>query len=125
MKTALAIFLALAALAAFAGAYALENEAPAREIEVTERGAASGVAAISEIMNDLTAKIVDCARTREPPKACQCEHMEELGRLKTAYDAALRDHPEWENAHVYYRETGRGITSVSFPGVAERLDMCR
>ncbi len=97
-----------------------------KNIDITEEAAIADAAAVSGILSTLTKDVTACAQVNEPPAECQCKYKDLLGQLKTASDAALKKHPEWAGAMVNYRTAGETEgASVSFPGVAEQLKICK
>lgn len=97
-----------------------------KNIDITEEAAIADAAAVSAILSTLTKDVTACAQVNEPPAECQCKYKDLLGQLKTAYDDAVKKHPEWTGAVVNYRTAGETDgASVSFPGVAEQLKVCK
>lgn len=100
--------------------------ADARSIDITEEAAIADAAAVSTILTTLTKDVTACAQVNEPPAECQCKFKDQLGQLKTAYDDAVKKHPEWTGAVVNYRAAGEAEgTSVSFASVEDQLKVCK
>ncbi len=97
-----------------------------KNIDITEAAAIADAAAVSTIVSALTKDVTACAQVNEPPAECQCKYKDQLGQLKTAFDAAIRKHPDWTGAVISYRMAGETEgSSVSFAGVAEKLKVCK
>lgn len=100
--------------------------ADVKNIDITEEAAIADAAAVSTILTSMTKEVTACAQVNEPPAECQCKFKEELGQLKTAFDDAVKKHPDWKGAVVNYRAAGETEgASVSFAGVEEQLKVCK
>lgn len=100
--------------------------ADAKNIDITDEAAITDAAAVSTILTNLTKEVTACAQVNEPPAECQCKFKDQLGQLKTAFDDAVKKHPEWKGAVVNYRASGETEgASVSFAGVEEQLKVCK
>lgn len=99
---------------------------PVKNLDATDPAAIADVAAVSAILTDITAKVMECTKGAETPALCQCKNTTELGNLQTAVDSALKNHPEWADAMVSYRDPAKDDSaSVSFPGVRTQLRACK
>ena len=100
--------------------------ADVKNIDITDEAAIADAAAVSTILTTMTKEVTACAQVNEPPAECQCKFKEELGQLKTAFDDAVKKHPDWKGAVVNYRAAGETEgASVSFAGVEEQLKVCK
>lgn len=99
---------------------------PVKNLDATDAAAIADVAAVSAILTDITAKVMECTKGEETPALCQCKNTTELGNLQTAVDTALKNHPDWADAMVSYRDPAKNDSaSVSFPGVRKQLSVCK
>lgn len=101
-----------------------EAPPPAENIDITDAAAIEDAETVSKSLTVVTDLVMKCTKENEPPQECPCKFQEELGAVRTAYDAALAKHPDWRDKVVNYRKPGDGNTSVSFPGVAAQLETC-
>ncbi|HYD17001.1 MAG TPA: hypothetical protein VEF76_00815 [Patescibacteria group bacterium] len=123
MKTILAA--AAFVLFGFTASIVFAAEA-ARTVTLTEEAAIADATAISDITTALTKEVTACAQVNEPPAECQCKFKDELGRLKTTYDATIKKHPDWKGTIVSYRAAdAEEGTTVSFVSVEEQLTVCK
>lgn len=97
-----------------------------KNIDITQEADIADAAAVSAILSSLTKDVTACAQVNEPPAECQCKFKEQLGQLKTAFDDAVKKHPEWQGKVINYRASGETEgASVSFAGVEEQLNVCK
>ncbi|MCC7038131.1 MAG: hypothetical protein IT560_12620 [Alphaproteobacteria bacterium] len=112
-------------LVSLTGAVVFAQDA-VRNIDITQESDIADAAAVSAILSTLTKDVTACAQVNQPPAECQCKYKDQLGQLKTAYDAAIKKHPDWAGAMVNYRTLGqREGTSLSFAGIAQQLNVCK
>lgn len=97
-----------------------------KNIDITQEADIADAAAVSAILSSLTKDVTACAQVNEPPAECQCKFKDQLGQLKTAFDDAVKKHPEWQGKVINYRASGETEgASVSFAGVEEQLNVCK
>lgn len=95
-------------------------------VDITQEADIADAAAVSAILSSLTQDVTACAQVNEPPAECQCKFKDQLGQLKTAFDDAVKKHPEWQGKVINYRASGETEgASVSFAGVEEQLNVCK
>ncbi|MDB5491323.1 MAG: hypothetical protein JWO78_1172 [Micavibrio sp.] len=80
---------------------------------------------VSSLIDTMANNVRACIKTRQAsPQECQCKFTDNLGRIKTAYDSALRLHPDWDGKRVSYKKGTAPIVSVSFAGLKKQFEAC-
>lgn len=121
----IALFVALLSPALIQHAFGGDETVAARDIDVTDPQSIEDASKVSAALDDVSASVLECAKTEDTPQLCQCRFPEEMGRVRTAYDMALKKHPNWRNTNATFHAPGKTPATLSFPDVAQRLEECR
>jgi len=76
---------------------------------------------VDQAIVGLSNKVMECVqRKRAPASECSCLYPQELSRVRSAYERAIRQHPGWRNKVVSYTLEGRTY-AISLDGVNRQL----
>lgn len=100
------------------------QSAPAegRIVELHDSGAISEATAVKTAIDAAAAAAATCRRsTSKTPLECECSATAEMAHLKSAYEAAVADHPEWP-------EPGKTVwwsgTALNFSAINRAVHTC-
>jgi hypothetical protein len=99
---------ALVLAASLAAPAFASSEIGADDVEVTAEADISLVREIDDAIEAASGTIGACNEAGGELTDCLCAHLDDLARVRSALDAALDAHPEWEGRSVFVRDVGGG-----------------
>jgi hypothetical protein len=102
----------VASLACGQAAYAAGE---GRILEIHNPGAIAEANAVKTAIDAVADTAATCRRTTsKTPLECECSARSEMARLRSAYDAAVADHPDWPgpDTTVWWSGTGLNFSAI-------------
>ena len=122
MRSASLLTGAIAAIASLAGAPAVHAAGEGRIIELSGSGDIAQAAAVKAAIDAAADAAAVCRKTTSRTALqCECDSRTEMARLKSAYDAAVADHPDWPQPDTTVWWSG---TALNFSAIKRALGTC-
>jgi hypothetical protein len=103
-------------------ACAQSAQAEGRIIEIHDSGAISEATAVKTAIDAAADAAAACRRsTSKTPLECECSATAEMARLKSAYEAAVADHPGWQEPGITVWWSG---TALNFSAINRAVHTC-
>ena len=97
-------------------------QAEGRIIEIHDSGAISEATAVKAAIDAAADAAATCRRsTSKTPLECECSATAEMARLKSAYEAAIADHPDWQEPGITVWWSG---TALNFSAINRAVHTC-
>ena len=91
-------------------------------IELHDSGAIAEAEAVKAAIDAAANAAAACRQTTSKSALeCECDAKSEMARLKSTYDAAVGDHPEWRQAGTTVWWSG---TALNFSAIERTLGTC-
>ena len=101
---------------------AIASAADARIIEISNSGEISEAQAVNAAVSAAADAAAVCRKTTSRTALqCECSARAEMGRLKSAYDAAVTNHPDWAQPDTTVWWSG---TALNFSAIGRALGTC-
>ncbi|HEX5259735.1 MAG TPA: hypothetical protein VFW35_13270 [Sphingomicrobium sp.] len=93
-----------------------------RIIELSDPGEIAQATAVNTAIDFLVNAAAECRKTTsKTPLQCECSSPGGMARLRSAYDSAVADHPEWPQPNTTVWWSG---TAVNFSAIRRVLGTC-
>jgi hypothetical protein len=97
-------------------------EAEGRIIELHDSGAISEATAVKVAIDAAADAAATCRHTTsKTPLECECSAKSEMAQLKSAYDTAVADHPDWPVPDTTVWWSG---TALNFSAIKRAVHTC-
>lgn len=103
----------------------LETPNSVAELMLTRDSDVNDADKVSLVIDQMRNNVRACIRTNQgTADECQCKFPNNLTNLQTAYDSALRLHPDWDGKMISFKKGTAPTESVSFGGLKAHLAAC-
>jgi hypothetical protein len=93
-----------------------------RILELHDSGAIAEATVVKTAIDAAADAAATCRRTTsKTPLECECSARSEMGQLKSAYDAAVADHPDWPQPGITVWWSG---TALNFSAIKRAVGTC-
>lgn len=111
-----------AAIALSTGAGPADAAGEGRIIELSDPGEISQATAVNTAIDFLVDAAAKCRKTTsKTPLQCECSSPGGMARLRSAYDSAVADHPEWPQPNTTVWWSGKAL---NFSAIRRVLGTC-
>jgi len=93
-----------------------------RILEIHDSGAIAEATAVKAAIDAAADAAATCRHTTsKTPLECECASRSEMAQLKSAYEAAVADHPDWPEPGITVWWSGTGL---NFSAIKRAVDTC-
>ena len=93
-----------------------------RIIELSDPGEIAQAAAVNRAINAVSDSVMACIKSSSRTAIqCECRQTQGLATLRSAYEAAVADHPDWPQPNTTVWWSG---TAVNFSALKRELTLC-
>ena len=93
-----------------------------RIVELSDPGEIAQAAAVNKAINAVSDSVMACIKSSSRTAIqCECRATQGLATLRSAYDAAVADHPEWPQPNTTVWWSG---TALNFSALKRELTLC-
>jgi len=93
-----------------------------RIIELSDPGQIAQATEVKTAIDSVSDSVMACVKSSSRTAIqCECRARSGLARLRSAYDAAVADHPEWPQPNTTVWWSG---TALNFSAIKRELNVC-